>query len=118
MSGSFIQRGGLWVLAQVVLILVVIVSGVAWRHQWQSAWSVFVGACLLLAGGVCGLAGVAALGRNLTAYPQPSLRARLVQTGIYRWIRHPIYTAGLCVLPGWSLVWQSWPALLAALAMA
>jgi protein-S-isoprenylcysteine O-methyltransferase Ste14 len=42
----------------------------------------------------------------------------LVQSGIYQLIRHPLYTAVFCGSVGWALVWRSWPALVAALALA
>ena len=32
-------------------------------------------------------------------------------------IRHPLYTSVIAVAIGWALVWQSWPALLAAAAL-
>lgn len=99
-----------------MLILAVVVGGVVGCHQWQSLPVILCGAFLLLAGAVCGIAGVVALGRNLSPFPQPLATARLVRTGVYGLVRHPIYTAGLCGLLGWALVWQSWPALAAALA--
>ncbi len=33
-------------------------------------------------------------------------------------MRHPLYTGVFCWSAGWALVWRSWPALLAALALA
>lgn len=32
------------------------------------------------------------LNRNLTPFPTPKPGAQLVQTGLYKWVRHPIYT--------------------------
>jgi protein-S-isoprenylcysteine O-methyltransferase Ste14 len=118
MSGGFLQRGGLWVLGQSVLLCVVIAGGLLCRDQWHSLALTLCGAGLLLIGAGCGLAGAASLGRNLTPFPKPFLSTRLVQTGIYALIRHPLYTAVFCGSVGWALVWQSWPALLAALALA
>ena len=66
----------------------------------------------------CGFAGTVALGRNLTPFPKPSAHTQLVQGGIYGLMRHPLYTAVFCASAGWALVWQSWPALLATLALA
>ena len=117
MSSNFVQRGGLWVLRQGVLLLAVIVCGVIWRHQWQCLPVLLCGALLLLTAAVCGIAGTIALGRNLTPFPQPSSTTQLVQTGIYGLIRHPLYTAVICGSLGWALVWQSGPALAAALVL-
>jgi protein-S-isoprenylcysteine O-methyltransferase Ste14 len=65
----------------------------------------------------CGVAGKISLGRNLTPFPKPLASTQLVQTGIYGLIRHPLYAAVFCGAFGWALVWRSWPALVAALAL-
>lgn len=118
MSGSILQRGGLWVLGQGALLGAVIAGGILGRNQWQSLALTLCGAFLLLVSAGCGLAGTVSLGRNLTPFPKPSASTRLVQTGVYGLIRHPLYTAVFCGSVGWALVWRSWPALLAALALA
>ena len=118
MSSNFLQRGGLWVLGQGVLLCAVVGGGILCRNQWQSLALTICGAGLLLLAAGCGLAGTISLGRNLTPFPKPSASGTLVRTGIYGLIRHPLYTAVFCGSVGWALVWQSWPALLAALALA
>ena len=118
MSDTFLERGGHWVLGQSVLLGAVIAVGLLWRNQWQSLTFTLGGALLLLIAAGCGLTGSVSLGRNLTPFPKPSVSARLVQTGIYGLMRHPLYTAVFCGSVGWSLIMQSWPALVAALALA
>ena len=118
MGSNFVQRGGLWVLGQGVLLCAVIAGGILCHGQWHSLWLTFGGVALLLIASICGLAGTISLGRNLTPFPKPTANARLVRTGIYGLIRHPLYTAVFCGSVGWALVWQSWPALLAGLALA
>ena len=118
MSSEFLQRGGLWVLGQGMLLGAVIAGGILCRNQWQSLALPLCGAFLLLVSAGFGWAGTISLGRNLTPFPKPSASSRLVQTGIYGLIRHPLYTAVFCGSVGWALVWRSWPALLAALALA
>jgi len=118
MGGNFLQRGGLWVVGQLALMCVVAAGGPLWRHQWQSLPLTFLGWFLLALAAGCGLAGAVSLGRNLTPFPKPSAGARLVQTGIYSLIRHPLYTAVFCASLGWALIWRSWPALAAALVLA
>jgi protein-S-isoprenylcysteine O-methyltransferase Ste14 len=118
MNGHFFQRGGLWVLGQFALIGVVIAGGAIWHSQWRSLSLTVCGILLLLASAAGGLAGAVSLGRNLTPFPKPSVGARLIQSGIYGLVRHPLYTAVFCGSVGWALVWRSWPALLAALALA
>ena len=70
-----------------------------------------------MASAICGIAGALTLGRNLTPFPKPSANARFVLQGIYALIRYPLYTAVFCAAVGWSLVWQSWPALAASLTL-
>ena len=118
MRGDFLQRGGLWVLGQAVLLCAIIAGGIFCRDQWHCSALTLCGAFLLLIAAGCGLAGTVSLGRNLTPFPKPSAGSRLVQTGIYGLMRHPLYTAVFCGSAGWALVWRSWPALLAALALA
>jgi protein-S-isoprenylcysteine O-methyltransferase Ste14 len=115
---DFLQRGGLWVLGQAVLLCAVIVGGILCRNQWHWFPLTLCGGFLLLIAAGCGFAGTVSLGRNLTPFPRPSVGSRLVQTGIYGLMRHPLYTAVFCGSVGWALVWRSWPALLAALALA
>jgi protein-S-isoprenylcysteine O-methyltransferase Ste14 len=117
MSSSFLERGGLWVLGQGVLLCTVIGGGILCRNQWHGLGFTFCGAFLLLIAAGCGWAGTVSLGRNLTPFPKPSASSTLVQTGIYGLMRHPLYTAVFCGSVGWALVWRSWPALLAALAL-
>lgn len=114
---GFVRRGGLWVLCQGVLLLAVFPGGVIWSHQWSSRTTDVTGWVLLFIAIVCGLAGTVSLGRNLTPFPHPSSTTKLVQTGIYRFIRHPLYTAVFCGSLGWCLVFASCPALVAALCL-
>jgi protein-S-isoprenylcysteine O-methyltransferase Ste14 len=118
MSNGFVQRGGLWVLAQSVLLVAVTLCGVLGRGQWMILPTTLCGALLLLVAACCGIAGAITLGRNATPFPRPSAGSRLVQNGIYGLMRHPLYTAMFCGSVGWALVWQSWPALLVALILA
>lgn len=117
MQVSFFQRGGGWVLAQFVLMAAVLV--LAWRcpRNALGAWSLWTGGVLLALGGAVGLAGVVALGRGTTPLPRPGPGAQFVQTGIYARIRHPLYLSVMLASLGWALLWQSWPALVAALAL-
>ncbi|GDY23996.1 hypothetical protein LBMAG56_53430 [Verrucomicrobiota bacterium] len=112
MSESFITKGGLWVVTHNVLSVAVVVLGPVFSGQWHQPASVAVGAVLFVAGGALGIAGVRALGANRTPYPQPLAQAQLVRTGVYRWVRHPLYGSLVLASLGWALLWQSAAALL------
>jgi protein-S-isoprenylcysteine O-methyltransferase Ste14 len=117
-ANSFLARGGAWVVIQFALMLAVIILGVVFRGDWKRNNLITnTGAGLLTLGGVFGISGVIALGRNRTAYPRPRADATLIQGGIYAHVRHPLYTSVMLVSLGWAVICQSWPALLAAVAL-
>ncbi len=109
-------RGGWWVACQGALLLATFLFGLYWRND--QGRHPFPAACFLLIGALCGIAGTWSLGRNLTPFPRPGRDATLVRTGIYAFIRHPLYVAVFCGSVGWALALGSIPALVVALAQA
>lgn len=65
---------------------------------------------LLFAGGLLlvGWAVYAIQPRRLKVGPKPGKRTRLVTTGPYRWIRHPMYAATLVITSAWMVEGCSW----------
>ena len=55
-----------------------------------------------------------ALGRQITPFPKPDAGALLVQRGIFRYVRHPLYTSVMALAWAWGLVWASAAALVVA----
>lgn len=85
----FLQRGGGWVAAQVVIFLA---WGAALAQQsTEPGWVRGAGWALALGGAGLVAAGLIGLGRNLTPYPEPVTGGTLVEQGVYRIVRHPIY---------------------------
>jgi len=70
--------------------------------------ALLLGGMLLLAGALLAGAGTLSLGRNLTPLPHPKEGARLVETGAYRLVRHPIYGGIVLLAYGWSLCARGW----------
>jgi protein-S-isoprenylcysteine O-methyltransferase Ste14 len=76
---------------------------------WNPGEPLLAAPSLALAGIVLGVAGLAvialgflALGRNIQVAPHTKEGAHLVQSGIYRVLRHPIYSGiALCVVGLW-----------------
>lgn len=48
------------------------------------------------------------MGRSLTPFPTPPAHGRLVRSGPFRYVRHPIYVGGVLVFGGLSLVFSAW----------
>jgi protein-S-isoprenylcysteine O-methyltransferase Ste14 len=118
MNEEFFKRGGWWVVVQFILLLTVVALGFTCRQEPAREPFRLFSLIFLSIAAICGLAGLINLGRNLTPFPTPSPQTQLVRHGIYRWIRHPLYMAVFCASIGWSLFWQSWPALVTALVLA
>jgi protein-S-isoprenylcysteine O-methyltransferase Ste14 len=64
------------------------------RHDWPTPTGLRVAAGLAGAAGVAVIVGAGlSLGPGLTASPLPNARAELRTDGLYRHVRHPIYSA-------------------------
>jgi protein-S-isoprenylcysteine O-methyltransferase Ste14 len=114
----FFQKGGGWVLAQVVVMggwLALTPLG----HAVARAPGLLVPAVLLLGiGAVVGVAGALVLGRNRTPFPRPRRDSHLVKTGIYALVRHPLYASLIALSFGWACLWGSEPGAMVALVQA
>ncbi len=117
MSNGFVQRGGWWVVGQFLLLLAIAILAIA-GHAALKPLPIFIGGLILImTATLISLAGLVALGRNLTPFPKPSGKTELVQHGIYALIRHPLYTSVFCAAAGSSFLFQSWPALVASVGL-
>ena len=100
------RRGEGWFLLQLVFFGAIAVSGFtgpAWRG-WPLATGIALGGVLICCGGILSLRGVLDLRENLTPFPKPLPGGRLVESGAYRLVRHPIYGGLILGGLGWGLV--------------
>jgi protein-S-isoprenylcysteine O-methyltransferase Ste14 len=114
------RRGEGWFLLQVAMVAAVVLAGAAgpaWSGAARDA-GVGVGLVLIGPGGVLALRGILDLRGNLTPFPMPVDGARLVQSGAYRLVRHPMYGGLILGGFGWAFLTASVPALVAAFALA
>lgn len=116
-------RGEGWLAIQLVLLALVAVGGVlAPRSAGITGGTAgtVVGLVLMVLGGAIAVVGVTALGRgrSMTALPHPRPEGTLVTSGVYARVRHPIYAGLILGALGWSVLLDSWPALLATAALA
>jgi protein-S-isoprenylcysteine O-methyltransferase Ste14 len=112
-NSEFTTRGGWWVLAQVPVMLAALVAPLVWgAGSFDCANAIqLAGAAVTALGILLAIAGLVALGRALTPFPRPLANARLRQSGVYGWVRHPIYGGLVLASLGWSLSWLSLPGL-------
>ena len=58
---------------------------------------------------------MAEIGRVLSPFPKPKAQAQLIRTGVYAWMRHPIYRGLFLAALGYAFVSDSVRRLLLAL---
>lgn len=107
------SRGEWYVVAQIILIAAVFFGPrtLPYFPAWPETIariSFFIGMVLAAAGCTLLLAGLVRLGSNLTPLPYPKQHATLVQTGPYRFVRHPMYAGGIALAYGWALLVGGW----------
>lgn len=83
--GVLLVAGQFLLLAAIVLLP----GGTAWALP---TWAARILDLLAVAGLALVVVGAMGLGRGLTAMPLPNVHARLRTGGLYRWVRHPIYS--------------------------
>ena len=111
---SIRHPGNLWVIGQVIAILTFILLPRRPLLPLQALlsnvpihWLIsLITACIAFS--FLGR-GMLDLGANLTPSPYPRSEGQLVQTGMYRIIRHPLYSGLLLLGFSWSLYTLSWP---------
>ena len=92
----------IWVVVQMILFgLYVFVPD---SSRFEAAESLkLIGAALALLGFSLGTKAVYDLRKSLAVSPVPAVNSSLIQNGIYRFIRHPMYTSVWLVVWGYAL---------------
>ena len=111
-EAAFGRRGEGYVFVQMILLALVVFApsswpGAAWTAPCTWLGKLFGGA-LLAIGITIALLACVQLGKNLTPLPQPRKDAVLVVSGIYRLVRHPIYSGLILAAFGWALWLNGW----------
>jgi protein-S-isoprenylcysteine O-methyltransferase Ste14 len=73
-------------------------AGMTWR---------IIGMLLTATGSMVLIFALVQLNKNLTPFPSPKESGKLVQTGLYKYIRHPIYSGILLLATGISFYYCS-----------
>ena len=95
-----------YVMAEfLMLILAPIESHIMGRHVSSS--QKWIGAILGMGGFVAALMAYRELGRNFRVFAAPRRSGRLITSGIYSKVRHPMYTAVMFAFLGYIIYWGS-----------
>jgi protein-S-isoprenylcysteine O-methyltransferase Ste14 len=98
------DRGDRWVVAQLVLMALIVVAGFL-PPGWRGLTPVLapVGAAIGFLGLLLAIWAWRTLGTAATPYPRPREGGRLVDTGPYAVVRHPVYAGGFLFFLGFVL---------------
>ena len=116
-------RGEYWVIAQGILMAGFVIMPINQPSFLElnpvilhyASWS-FTAIFSILAGILLGRS-LFDLGRNLTPLPHPRDDGQLVQTGIYKFVRHPLYSGVIYLALAYASWQMSWLHLLGAIAL-
>jgi protein-S-isoprenylcysteine O-methyltransferase Ste14 len=86
-----------------VLLILLPAPGLVGRVLPASLWIVAAGLSIELSGVVLAVLARRSLGRNWSSEVRVAVDHELVRTGVYRRLRHPIYTGLLCLYLGLAL---------------
>ena len=114
-------RGEGWFVAQLVLLAAVVAAGFLLGPDLAGAprfAAAVAGVVLIFGGLLIAVAGVRQLDRAISPLPRPRAGAVLVEGGLYRRVRHPIYVGVVASALGWALFTASLAAVLMALLLA
>lgn len=90
-------KGNLLVIIQFVLIAMILLMA---SDEVNVPWIYFGGVIFIAPGIVILFISIKQLGTSLSANPVPREAGKLIETGIYKYVRHPIYTGLLLATLG------------------
>ncbi len=107
---SLKQRGVGYVLVQMLLIGLILFGPQGFQLLPDSiaSWAPYrqvLGIIICILGLLLSLIAALNLGKNLTPLPCPKDDAQLIEVGLYRLVRHPIYSGVLLLALGWLLIY-------------
>lgn len=108
-----------WSFVAVQALLVVAIVATPRDGDWTiTGWLDAVAAATVVLGAVLGLWAALRLGRGLTPSPLPNGTVDMVTRGLYRWVRHPMYTALMLIVAGVTIRSGSFVVLAEAMVLA
>ena len=119
MSKTKQDRGEIYVFIQAILLIALFFGPADLFGKPETIYYPLwlAGKALFYLGLGIALWAAIALGPNLTPMPKPKRNGELIQTGIYKLVRHPIYFGVIILGFGWAATLQSWYTLAVAVAL-
>ena len=110
-SKKLLQNGAAYVLVQAILLGILFLGPTDWWGTLTFSQSVsetlhLIAVALFPLGLLIAIVAAIQLKRNLTPLPMPVERGELIQTGLYAYVRHPIYSGIILLAFGWSVYTQ------------
>lgn len=110
------DRGSMYVLV-ISWVLGLYLAGLlmhfqAFAFKWYGSLWFYIGIIIMLAGVIFRAYAIKVLGRYFTTVVAISSNQEVIQTGPYRYIRHPAYTGTLLVLLGSGIAMTNWLSLI------
>jgi len=103
-EGKFGDRGEPFFFAQVFLVTCILIGSVPVVGNFMET---LFGPVLLLVGGATIASALNELGDGLNPWPKPTSNTELTTTGVYGYVRHPIYSGLLAVALSISIITHS-----------
>lgn len=101
----------LW-LVIIICIWLSLLAERTWRGAVLPSWCVPIGVVLFTAGLILRWYSIIHLGRFFTVNVAIAADHQLVDTGPYRFLRHPSYTGALLAFVGFAIVLRNWASIL------
>src|SRR5262245_14702260 len=98
------RRGQYWFAAQFVLFCGILLAPFIGRFDCP-LWFRALGLVILVSGVILAALGYRTLGSSHSPWTNPVEGGHLITTGIYHYLRHPIYSGWIVATVGWALVW-------------
>lgn len=100
------QRIEKWLMLQQTIFILIIIATFFIQIPLLN-WIRGLGAFLFIIGLMISFIAFIQLGSSFTPFVKPVEQGKLQTTGIYQYVRHPMYSAISMIALGWSFFWGS-----------